>query len=486
MEAFSLLKYWRTTPTTTPDSTANTRATTKTIVASAAAVTTYSSSDGEDGPYFDLEFSHPDQDSDAEQEPSAKTQQSELQVQNSDENETETETESDDDEEEEEEEEEEGELKFAVASNECADENHVALSPSDELFFKGDLVSIEPSSILLNGPEENSKFPVNLLKSATKFRVLLLKLKKSKSEKIEEEGAAERENNSSHGKVSSRGGSGKFFTVKFKVEEVSPLVSLFARDNSSKEIHNSGKEESDTNMGSDDQKKLAKEILVQKYLKMVKPFYVRVSKRYVEKLKFSGHLGSKGGGGGAPAPPSPAAEKGGEGDKAAAPINVKNHSKQGNMNLQAGLKVVRKHLRKSRSASAAVSAAPPAKMTASNRRDDSLLQLQDGIQGAILHCKKSFNASRVTHKSYATYEEAQMAFKATEECNVQQNNKGKQKVQIPQKGIPVADRVKGVMTLTQRMELKKVTFQKFQRNLDMLINYSDVNTTMGFYPINFS
>ena len=32
--------------------------------------------------------------------------------------------------------------------------------------------------------------------------------------------------------------------------------------------------------------------------------------------------------------------------------------------------------------------------TSSKKRDDSLLQQQDGIQSAILHCKRSFNSSK--------------------------------------------------------------------------------------------
>ncbi|KAK4435416.1 putative membrane-associated kinase regulator 2 [Sesamum alatum] len=422
MEAFSLLKYWRssggaaggaTTGVFTADSNPNARASTKTIVASAASPY---SSDGEDGPYFDLEFTLPEQESDAEEEPSAETQETEGKAEKT-ENEDETESGSDADEEiseQENDDDEEGELKFAVTSNDGADEN-VTLSPSDELFFKGNLVSIEPSSILLNGSgsEENSKIPVFLLKSATKFRVLLLKLKKSKPanggvnlEKPDKNEASaqvpaaaapsigEREN---QGKVR-----GKLLAVKFKVEEV-PIVSLFTRDSSSKENPagkglKPGGQDSDTTVASDE-KKLAKEV-VQKYLKMVKPFYIRVSKRYVEKLKFSGHLSFPGGGSkGCAAPPSTAGEKGVEGSGEAAPSNnVKTPLKQGTNNLQAGLKVVRKRLGKSRSASAAVAASPPGKTT-SNRRDDSLLQVQDGIQGAILHCKKSFNASRDVESS---------------------------------------------------------------------------------------
>ncbi|KAL0393606.1 UNVERIFIED_CONTAM: putative membrane-associated kinase regulator 2 [Sesamum latifolium] len=416
MEAFSLLKYWRsgggaaggatTGVFNTADSTPNARATTKTIVASASAAASPYSSDGEDGPYFDLEFTLPEQESDAEEEHSAETKRKAQKTENEDETESGSDSadeisvqENDDDEE------EEGELKFAVTST---DEN-VTLSPSDELFFKGNLVSIEPSSILLNGSEENSKIPVFLLKSATKFRVLLLKLKKSRPangvslEKADKNEVAtaqvsaapsigEREN---QGKVR-----GKLLAVKFKVEEV-PLVSLFTRDSSSKENSGAGgkglkhtSQDSDTTAASDE-KKLAKEV-VQKYLKMVKPFYIRVSK-----LKFSGHLSFPGGGSkGCAAPPCTAGEKVVEGSAEAAPSNViKTPLKQGTNNLQAGLKVVRKRLGKSRSASAAVAAASPPGKTTSNRRDDSLLQLQDGIQGAILHCKKSFNASRDVESS---------------------------------------------------------------------------------------
>ncbi|EPS62092.1 hypothetical protein M569_12702, partial [Genlisea aurea] len=112
-----------------------------------------------------------------------------------------------------------------------------------------------------------------------------------------------------------------------------------------------------------------REVTMHKYLKMVKPFYVRVSKRYAGKLKLSGRENT-------------AARSSGK--REITQLNL------GNGKLQAGLKVVRKHLGKSRSTSAV--ATPSQAPT--NRRDDSLLQLQDGIQSAILHCKKSFNASR--------------------------------------------------------------------------------------------
>ncbi|KAL1569131.1 putative membrane-associated kinase regulator 2 [Salvia divinorum] len=122
----------------------------------------------------------------------------------------------------------------------------------------------------------------------------------------------------------------KLVRVKFDVK--GPLISLFARDCSISETNS---------------EKLGKEIL-QKYLNILKPLYVRV-----EKMKVSGQLSGP------------------------------EMAKTSNSNLQAGSKVVRKHLGKSRSTS-----------QPGNRRDDSLLEVQDGIEGAILHCKRSFNSNR--------------------------------------------------------------------------------------------
>uniref|UniRef100_A0A1J3IZ78 Putative membrane-associated kinase regulator 5 n=1 Tax=Noccaea caerulescens TaxID=107243 RepID=A0A1J3IZ78_NOCCA len=58
-------------------------------------------------------------------------------------------------------------------------------------------------------------------------------------------------------------------------------------------------------------------------------------------------------------------------------------------NIPSGIRIARRQLGKSRSASAAVGGMSPA-----NRVDDSLQVQQDGIQSAILHCKKSFHGSR--------------------------------------------------------------------------------------------
>ena len=261
------------------------------------------------------------------------------------------------------------------------------------MFFKGRLVPIEPNSSLDLKPPQ---FHVSLLKSATKFRVFLLRLKKSKlnsTEKTEsvsvptatpkkQQTTLEENNNNNKN---------KFFTVKFKVEEV-PIISLFSRDNSKSQKQQSSED------SVSDEKKFSKDVM-QKYLKKVKPLYVRISRRYGEKLRFSGQLSL---GSLKPATlPSTAAQKSVSGKVTMVekgPMEVEAGENQVNgknlkqVNIPAGLKVVCKHLGKSRSASSAVAAAPPAP-TLSKRRDDSLLQQHDGIQSAILHCKRSFNGS---------------------------------------------------------------------------------------------
>nr|GEV29967.1 probable membrane-associated kinase regulator 2 [Tanacetum cinerariifolium] len=244
-------------------------------------------------------------------------------------------------------------------SVESACDVNVSVSPSDELFFKGGFIPVEESTF---------KQQSRVSKSATKFRVMMLKLKKLKSNIAESE-------------------------EEKKVEEV-PIVSLFKRHNSSKTIKKSRNE--DTNV---DEKKFTKEAM-QKYLRKVKPLYVRVSKRYGEKMKFSGQLNVKN-------------SEISESKEAAVTASLPEESKQcmegsepplmlsnGNgkglrqSNLPATLRVVCKHLGKSRSGGTAVVAAAPPGTVLSQRRDDSLLQQQDGIQSAILHCKRSFKASR--------------------------------------------------------------------------------------------
>ncbi|XWS50023.1 hypothetical protein CRYUN_Cryun12cG0052900 [Craigia yunnanensis] len=408
MEAFSLLKYWRGGGTTGGggvNACVNARSATNaggttTIVTTHQAVDTDDDDDDDDGPFFDLEFAVPDEDETEEQEEiheGDNVEDEESEDQNDD-----VDTKSDDGC-------SDGEREFnftfsSGSSNDHSDPN-LTLSPSDDMFFKGRLVPIEPNSSLDSKPPQ---FPVSLLKSATKFRVFLLRFKKSKLNSTEKTESA-----SANGSVSvptatpkkqettqeenNNNNKNKFFTVKFKVEEV-PIMSLFSRDNSKSQKQQSSE------YSVSDEKKFSKDVM-QKYLKKIKPLYVKVSRRYGEKLRFSGQLSL---GSLKPAtPPSTAAQKSVSGkvttaEKGQVELEVGESQVNGKnlkqVNIPAGLRVVCKHLGKSKSASSAVAAAPPAP-SLSKRRDDSLLQQQDGIQSAILHCKRSFNGSRDSSES---------------------------------------------------------------------------------------
>ncbi|XP_042448203.1 probable membrane-associated kinase regulator 2 isoform X2 [Zingiber officinale] len=130
--------------------------------------------------------------------------------------------------------------------------------------------------------------------------------------------------------------------------------------------------------------------VLHRYISKIKPLYVLLSKRYSKKLRFSGPLVSSDAG-----KVRPAGELGEDGfgdhpkDQPSAASGPKRSLKAQDANIPAGLRVVCRRLRKSRSASAAVSFRSPS--LASGRRDDSLLEQQDGIQSAIAHCKRSFN-----------------------------------------------------------------------------------------------
>ncbi|KAL3498921.1 hypothetical protein ACH5RR_041653 [Cinchona calisaya] len=421
MEAFSLLKYWRggggvftrDNPSNPMHSSSSSSATTTIITAVSPSSSLDSDSDGgDDGPFFDFEFTLPGGEEES-QNAAPNIQESDNGNDNPNEDELVDE------------EEDEGEeIKFTLSPSssssaddeEFSDPNTTTVSPSDDLFFKGHLVPIDSSSA--SSESLSNKFPPvsSLLKSATKFRVQMLKFNKSKPSKPDTDKTVSVSppkshlKNDSHDKGQNRDEKqmSKIFKVKLKVEQV-PLVSLFTRDASSK----GAKQNNGCNdvVVVEDEKKASKDVM-QKYLQKVKPLYIRVSKRYGDKLRFSGQLSFPKSGSGPPPPPppappskaeveSPAEVKAGGAEvaevaAAAASNNVKTSQtiqKQGN--LQAGLRVVCKHLGKSRSASSSVPAPAPAPApVVSKRRDDSLLQQQDGIQSAILHCKRSLNASR--------------------------------------------------------------------------------------------
>ncbi|KAF8413250.1 hypothetical protein HHK36_001226 [Tetracentron sinense] len=367
MEALSLFKYWRGS-----GGGANERATTISTTVRHQEVET--TEDDDDGPFFDLEFAVPDDDDGEDDGNNCR------------------------DEEEEEDEEYEKlsartdsarNLKFTVSSGSSGGRTdpNLSLSPDDDLFFKETLIPLESSAENPSEPYSKPQFPVTSLKSAAKFRVML-GLKKPKSEQIETNGASAAAQQQQQQQES------KFSSVKVKVEEI-PIFSLFNRENSSRSSGNKPQQQNSEEAASED-KRFSKDV-VQRYLKMIKPLYFRVSRRYGQKLRFSGQL-SLGSDKAAPATTtapisSPSkttttAKNEEEAEETEAPGSNVRSQKQANFPV--GLRVACKHLGKSRSASSAVAAVP----FQENRRDDSLLQQQDGIQSAILHCKRSFNASR--------------------------------------------------------------------------------------------
>ncbi|KAK8510307.1 hypothetical protein V6N13_026543 [Hibiscus sabdariffa] len=336
MEAFSLLKYWRgggTTTTTNACVNSNTRSTSTCTTTIVTAATTHlalitDDDDDDDGPFFDLEFA----------------------VDETEENEANVEDEGSQD------------------SNDDVDTNSdggCSGSQTGLNFTVSNNGGSEPNSPLDSNPPQ---FRVSFFKSAAKVRIFLLRLKKSASNGAvtpKKQAKTKEPNNSIDDKS-------KYFTVNFNVEEV-PVMSLFSKDNSNR----SHKLQTSDNSVSD---------VMQRYLKKVKPLYVR------EKLRFSGPA----------TPPSMAAQE--LVSRKATAGTGENQVKRAS--VPAGLRVVCKHLGNKRLASSAVAAAPPAPAAGnlSKRRDDSLLQQEDGVQSAILHCKRSFNGSRDSLESSSSGE----------------------------------------------------------------------------------
>lgn len=350
MEAFTLLKSWKPTQGETPQPQPP-----PPTLPSPLPVTEEEDTDDtettddedEDEPFFDIELTVPDEDEDDEEE------------------------------------------EDKEKANESESEFRFTLSPSTN---DPNLVQLE-----LDSSEPNSKpqLTASLLKSATKFRVFISGLNKSnKSSDSTPQNPNQQPKSESQKK--------KLFTVKFKVDEV-PFVSYFTRDNSSKGKGKTGSnnkasqkqkkqhntDESKLHSPSSDEKIRFSKEAIEKYLKKVKPLYIKVSRKYAEKLKFSGQLNTS-------SVKNAAAEKV-QARADATENEVKNvkSQKQGTLPLPlpAGLRVVCKRLGKSRSASSSTPS-PEAGTVSSRRRDDSMTQQQDGIQSAILHCKSSFNSSK--------------------------------------------------------------------------------------------
>lgn len=237
---------------------------------------------------------------------------------------------------------------------------------STDVLSKRKILPIEPSSSSSSSLKPQS--PISLLKSAPKLRVAIFKKPKSMATlKTEKTGEVE--------KTESSRKQNKLFTIKFKIEEA-PNLSLFSRASSLRKTRRKENINIDSSTSSSSSSKRFSKDVIQKYLKLIKPLYVRVSKKNV-KMGFPEELT----------------------EASSSSLTASPAKKEKKGNIPSGFK----HLGKSKSASAAAVMSP-------GRRDDSLLLQHDGIQSAILHCKNSFNSRDSSSLSRSTSCSSQETF----------------------------------------------------------------------------
>lgn len=193
--------------------------------------------------------------------------------------------------------------------------------------------------------------PISLLRSPPKLRVFMLGLKKSTNpDKLESKcsSVTSRSMNTPNSEQSKR------FSTRYRVEEF-PISSLLCRDNSLR-----SKMERDTYVdtpsSSPGNEASRKDVGLHKYLKMIKLKASRI--RMFEQGSVT----------------------------AVVPIS----SPRKVVDERNGSRAVFKSLMKSRWSTTAVGGGAPVVVV---RRDDSAVQQQDGIQSAILHCKRSYSSS---------------------------------------------------------------------------------------------
>ncbi|GAB4858336.1 hypothetical protein Ancab_009811 [Ancistrocladus abbreviatus] len=247
--------------------------------------------------------------------------------------------------------------------------------------------------------------PISILRSVVAPPTLLVFLfgklgKSSRRQKLEETSEAESISNCSDSAPKQsrpeNQRSRNLFKVKFRIEEASSVLKFTPshssrllsspktlRRTSTSSCSSSSSDESSSSTLEDDgsSKRFSKDV-VQKYLNIIKPLYLKVSKKSNDKEKPPPRTTTVAALFQSPASPGKASMK-----SPSFGVRVRDRGQR----QSSRFKVSYKHLRKSRSASDAVGIA--ASFPAS-RKDDSLIQQNDGIEGAILHCKRSLNPSR--------------------------------------------------------------------------------------------
>ncbi|KAJ8452752.1 hypothetical protein Cgig2_005088 [Carnegiea gigantea] len=234
-------------------------------------------------------------------------------------------------------------------------ELELTLPPYDSKFPKPDSPPKKPKPERESEPKSSLKpqSPISILRSAPpRLRVFMFGRfnRRAKREEIETESVSS---------FSPRRSSSKLVTVKFKIEDGSFVPELARSDSSSfsspKLIHRRSFDDC-----CESSKRFSKDV-VQKYLNLIKPLYVKSSKRENSVTSPTRSTTSS--------------------------LSVRKHREEKQSNM---FKARCRHLGKSKSASSTIGAQSPAPVNFSLRND----HCYDGIEGAILHCKRSLNSSK--------------------------------------------------------------------------------------------
>ncbi|KAL8153447.1 hypothetical protein V2J09_011207 [Rumex salicifolius] len=231
----------------------------------------------------------------------------------------------------------------------------------------GDFISDEEPDARINSKPQS---PMSILReSAPKLRVFMLGklIKRSKPEKASEAQCI----STADASMSSKSKNKINFTVKLRIEDAGALKKKFSRSDSCKSTerrNSNGGEDKEIEVSS---RRFSKDS-VNKYLNLIKkPLYVKLSSTSSNSKRSSDLR--------APF------------DCAATSSFMSPRKSEDRTNSNSRFRAPCKKLKKSRSAGAlpvGVSSPPAPAIW----KDDSLVQQNDGIQGAILHCKQSFNA----------------------------------------------------------------------------------------------
>ncbi|XP_022945795.1 probable membrane-associated kinase regulator 5 [Cucurbita moschata] len=228
-------------------------------------------------------------------------------------------------------------------SGESPDQRNLSLSGENELCFsqrnlllsQSDLISKRKILPIELSSKPESPVPVSIPKSAPRLSISLFKKPKLMAKQRTDETDSP-------------------LSLKLQSTESKRFTFKLNRVNSSRN--------SNRNDASEHQSKRFCGEGMQKYLKLIKPLYVKVSR----KPNYSSSAASS-------------------------PVTTTATSfDEKQRNISIGIRVVCRRLGKSKSSSSATGMA----VSPTNRRDDSLLQQDDGIESAILHCKRSFSATR--------------------------------------------------------------------------------------------